>query len=302
MCIVSVDTTSQLFSAASYWKATCESRVLMPFAPLDKPLEDLLKRLVDNRRGPWAELDGASELELNELQRQGYLSKYDTHCDNRVIVQLSYRGATYFQERQKAIKVGELVDNRALALLSKVADCSDDGVGYRCPANDQYAIRTLRQFGQAGLVKNVYADNIPYLTSITKVGRRVLAHNGDLNFQQGDSKSMSNSVSINIGGDLNSSLQVQQETIESTQTALTDQSEQDKIIEQIIALKDNAAFNEAFGNHAQEVQNYAEIAKQSDDSTKGKILGMIREIAVKAGVTGITSGALAVFSKLMGIQ
>ena len=276
--------------------------MLMSFTPLNQPLEDLLKRLADNRSGPWTELDGASELELNELQRQGYILKYDTHCENRIIAQLSYKGARYFQEKQKAIEVGELLDNRALALLSKVADCSDDGVSYRCPADDQYAIRTLRRFGRAGLVKNVYADNIPYITSITQVGRRVLAHNGDIKFQQGDDKNMSNSVSINIGGDLNSSLQVQQETIGSTQTELTNQSEQNKIIDQIIALKDNAEFNDAFGNHAQEVQNYAEIAKHSDDSVKGKILDMIREIAVKAGVTGITTGALAVFSKLTGIQ
>lgn len=243
--------------------------------PLD--LEETLRALTNQPVGSPANYVDFTL--LDELQSRGYIKDVTHYMVGDSSYNITYKGRHYFQEKQRAIDAGQLLDNKALSLLSAVASACDSNGGYACSADDTYAIRTLRIFGAKRLVEYIEADDIPYWTTITNLGRYALAHDGQLTEPREDCMNNTSQITnINIGGDSNAPIQSQQGTVNSTQTASSSSDDIDKLLDQIISLADSPEFNETFGNRASTIQTLAMQARTENGSMKSKIFDWVKEI------------------------
>ncbi len=157
----------------------------MAFTKLDGPLETKLEEilegyryddLVDIRRSP----------ETDELTRLGYVDQVSADCSGNVCLSVPYKGLRYFERKAEWLaRIRELATAEASlsdsdvevleAIAGKFLDGDGGPVGPQYPTSDKDKMTSIRKLDRMGYLKVFYADNEPYLISVTFDGLKAIA-------------------------------------------------------------------------------------------------------------------------------
>lgn len=161
----------------------------MAFSKLDGPLEAKLAEildgysygdLVDIRRSP----------ETDELARLGYVDQMSADCSGNVCLSVPYKGLRYFDRKSEWLaRIRELaaaeteMSDEDMEVLEMIVGAFVDGnggpVGPQYPTSDSAKMSSIRKLDRMGYLKVSYADNEPYLVSVTIDGMKAVCQENE---------------------------------------------------------------------------------------------------------------------------
>lgn len=145
---------------------------------LEPELEDLLRTLVNAADDSgFVKLANGYTPKIKELERRGYLEKLDGDLSGNAFAWLSYKGATYFEAKEKILLEAEASGERIGQMALSVLESVSSGV-FSVSELSEERMREIARMSRQGLLSVQYADNIPWFVSVTDLGESVLKLGG----------------------------------------------------------------------------------------------------------------------------
>lgn len=145
---------------------------------LEPELEDLLRTLVNAADDSgFVKLANGYTPKIKELERRGYLEKLDDDLSGNAFAWLSYKGATYFEAKEKILLEAEASGERIGQMALSVLESVSSGV-FSVSELSEERMREIARMSRQGLSSVQYADNIPWFVSVTDLGESVLKLGG----------------------------------------------------------------------------------------------------------------------------
>lgn len=156
----------------------------MAFSRLDDPLEAKLAEILDGYR--YGDLvDVQKSPETDELARLGYVDQVSADCSGNACLSVPYKGLRYFDKKSEWLaRIRELaaaeteLSDEDMEVLEVTVGAFVDGNGSpvdpQYPTSDSAKMSSIRKLDRVGYLKVSYADNEPYLVSVTIDGMRAV--------------------------------------------------------------------------------------------------------------------------------
>lgn len=269
------------------------------FIPLNNDLEEFLSSVQSkcDEQGEGYVENCYDSVRMTKLQQDGYLENVEIDYAGGAFVRLSYKGLSYFDDKEKAVSRGAILSTGELQLLTEIQCSNDSGRPYVRDTEVESEAEALRSLGQKGLVTNQYADNAPLTSVITQKGRSALGRNGVIDFVERGEMQVN---TINIYGNVDGS-QIQQGTVDSKQTLIGDSEL--SALSSLLSLRDNERLKDLLGDRFDVVMAEAEKAVDvsKDPSLRRKALDAIREIFEDLGVKFASAGFTTLLQGMIGV-
>lgn len=161
----------------------------MAFSKLDGPLEAKLAEILDGYRyGNLVDIRRSPE--TDELARLGYVDQVSADCSGNVCLSVPYKGLRYFDQKSEWLaRIRELavaeteLSNEDMEVLEVIVGAFVDGnggpVGPQYPTSDTAKMSSIRKLDRMGYLKVSYADNEPYLVSVTIDGMKAVCQENE---------------------------------------------------------------------------------------------------------------------------
>lgn len=265
---------------------------------LEPELEDLLRTLVNAADDSgFAELANGYTPKIKELERRGYLEKLDGDLPGNAFAWLSYKGATYFEAKEKILleaeASGERIDQMALSVLKSASRGT-----FSVPELSEERMREIARMSRQGLLSVQYADNIPWFVSVTDLGESVLKLGGWFPSAKGGSMFVDGSNKTYIYGDA-SNVQIQQGSEGCKQIGV--EGKCPDAVKLLLELEENEGLRSLFGEKGREVFSCAKVAACGEGGDRGRALRKVTELLTGFGIDIMSAGAVELIKRLAGI-
>lgn len=148
----------------------------------------------------FAELANGYTPKIKELERRGYLEKLDGDLSGNTFAWLSYKGATYFEAKERILLEAEASGERIGQMALSALESASRGTFSMSELSEE-RMREIVRMSRQGLLSVQYADNIPWFVSVTDLGESVLKLGGWFPSVKGGSMFVDGSNNTYIYGD-----------------------------------------------------------------------------------------------------
>ena len=151
---------------------------------------------------------------------------------------------------------------------------------------------------QQGLLSVRYADNIPWLVSMTDLGELALKLGGWLSLAKDDGVFVGGSNNTYIYGDV-SNVQIQQGSEGCKQIGVGGKCPD--AVKLLLELEENEGLRSLFGEKSSEVFSCAKVAACGEGGDRGRALRKVTELLAGFGIDIMSVGAVELIKRLAGI-
>lgn len=265
---------------------------------LEPELEDLLRTLVNAADDSgFVELTNGYTPKIKELERRGYLEKLDGDLSGNAFAWLSYKGATYFEAKEKILLEAESSGERIGQMALSVLESASRGT-FSVSELSEERMREIARMSRQGLLSVQYADNIPWFVSVTDLGESVLKLGGWFPSAKGGSMFVDGSNNTYIYGDA-SNVQIQQGSEGCKQ--VEDGEKCPDAVKLLLDLEENEQIRSFLGEKSEEVFSCAETAACEEGAGGKRALRKVKEILTGFGIDIMSAGAVELIKRLAGI-
>lgn len=273
---------------------------------LDRDLESLLAKAVESAEATgFVNISAADPNALKQLEHLGLIEDLRFDYSLNATANVTYKGRRYFEDKDRAIVAGVLLDDQSLSLLESAIKGSKSGT-YFWPADmAEDAIEKIRAMGRSDLLKTDYADDVPWASVVTERGKSAYLNHGVLPAAEGIGGYSMNNVTINGNA---SEVQIQNGVSGSGQfMANVHESVSDGEVaaaKLVLAACGNVAFDGLLGQSANAAVEAAEtvVSEEEEPSLRKKAVSTLRKVFAEVGVEFASKAFFTFIGSMVGVQ
>lgn len=273
---------------------------------LDRDLESLLAKAVESAEATgFVSIPAADPNALKQLEHLGLIEDLSFDYSLNATANVTYEGRRYFEDKDRAIVAGMLLDDESLSLLESVIEDSKSGT-YFWPADmAEDAIEKVRAMGRSNLLKTNYADDVPRTSTATERGKSAYLNHGVLPEAEGVGAYSMNNVTINGNA---SEVQIQNGASGSGQfmASVHEGVSDDEVAaaKLVLAACDNVAFDGLLGQSASAAVEAAEtvVSEEEEPSLRKKAVSTLRKVFAEVGLEFASKAFSTFIGSMIGVQ